>query len=437
MRQLDFEIDWTDAEGINGPELSATWASLKIRAGDSVITSVLDTRARTVRDFVHVPLYPLAEWLVTNWWFLTCEFENPIKEGDPGFHRRHALGPSREGYAFPNLKIVSSGARTHLCWTGESSPWTRVTFLNQGETWIDSSQFREICAALIDRVIRRLVSLDIDNTLLQEEWAAIQAADEEEVRFCGIAAGLGWDPYDLSDAGSDWIHLLAEKLGDMLDEAIPALDTQPMYLSEGLNAITDAVAAAKRRSLPLERLRSLRDDVCRNGKPEDPNPWETGYGWARRLRRKLDLDGDALPTMKKMADALGENGNSIDHVTKPNFNYQTTLVDGVITWNDDDNPAFAFRQRGDHGRRFSFCRALAEVLAHPGSDTLLTRAHSERQQRNRAFAAEFLAPSAGLRKMISRSVLDDEDIDELAVEYGVSSRVIEHQIMNHRIARIR
>ena len=140
--------------------------------------------------------------------------------------------------------------------------------------------------------------------------------------------------------------------------------------------------------------------------------------------------------MKEMADALGEDGDSLDHVTKPNC-IRTTLVDGVVTWNDDDNPAFAFRQRGDHGRRFSFCRALAEVLAYPGSDTLLTRAHSERQQRNRAFAAEFLVPSTGLRKMISRSVLDDEDIDELAVEYGVSSRVIEHQIMNHRIARIR
>ena len=437
MPQLDFEVDWADAEGINGPELSATWASLEIRAGDSVITRVQDTRARTIRDFVHVPLYPFAEWLVTNWWFLICEFENPIKEGDPGFHRRHALGPGREGYAFPNLKIVSSGARTRLGWTGESSPWTRVTFLNQGEIWIDSSQFQEICADLIDRVIRRLVSLGIDDTLLQEEWAAIQTADEEEAGFCRIAAGLGWDPYDLLEAESDCIHLLAERLGDMLDEAIPALDTQPMHLSEGLNAITNAVAAAKRRSLPLERLKSLRDEVCQGEEPGDPNPWETGYRWARRLRQKLDLDGDALPTMKKMADALGEDCDSLYHVTKPNFDYQTALVDGVITWNDDDNPAFAFRRRSSHGRRFSFCRALAEVLVHPGSDTLLTRAHSERQQRNRAFAAEFLAPSAGLRKMITRSVLDDEDVDELAVEYGVSSRVIEHQIVNHRIARIR
>ena len=46
MQKLKFEIDWVDAERINGPELSATWASLRIYAGDSVITRVLDARAK-------------------------------------------------------------------------------------------------------------------------------------------------------------------------------------------------------------------------------------------------------------------------------------------------------------------------------------------------------------------------------------------------------
>ena len=35
MPDLSFEFDWVDAEGINGRELSATWASFRIRAGDS------------------------------------------------------------------------------------------------------------------------------------------------------------------------------------------------------------------------------------------------------------------------------------------------------------------------------------------------------------------------------------------------------------------
>ena len=112
------------------------------------------------------------------------------------------------------------------------------------------------------------------------------------------------------------------------------------------------------------------------------------------------------------------------------------LVDGIITRTDDGSPAFALRARRSDSQRFHFCRALGEVLLSPGSDTLLTRTYSERQQRNRAFAAEFLAPASGLRDRISRPVVDADDIDGLAAEFGVSPYVIEHQIKNHRIAHV-
>ena len=61
MSRISFKTDWVDADGIRGPELAATWAALEIRVDDSIVTRVLDARARTVRDFVYVPLYPFAE----------------------------------------------------------------------------------------------------------------------------------------------------------------------------------------------------------------------------------------------------------------------------------------------------------------------------------------------------------------------------------------
>ena len=93
-------------------------------------------------------------------------------------------------------------------------------------------------------------------------------------------------------------------------------------------------------------------------------------------------------------------------------------------------------RRGLQDTRISLCRALAEVLVSPNTNTLLTRANSERQQRNGTFAAEFLAPSSGLQKRISGQTVDGDQIDELADEFGVSSLVIEHQVQNHRIARV-
>ena len=433
MPKLRFEIDWVDAQGVSGPELCATWASLRMLVGDSAVTRVLDARAQTVREFVYVPLYPLAEWLVTNWWFLSYEVATPAKEGNPDFHRRHALNANREGYAFPNLEVVPSGTRTHIVWAEGRSPWTGVEFLSQGDIWIDSDDFRETCADLIDRVIRRLESLGVDDTFLQTEWSAIQGVDKEESDFCKTAAGLGWDPYALDETGRLWVPLVADNLGDLLVEALPALDAQSPATCF---TITNAIERAKRNDLPLERLRLLRSET-RPDAGLEPSPWSAGYALAQRLRQNLELDDGPIPTLKSLAEAIGEDLGLLRKATRPVGGLaETPMVDGVVTRNANENPAFAFRHRGEAGRRFHFCRALAEVWISPGSDALLTRAHSECQQRNRAFAAEFLAPSSGLRSRLSGPVVDGEDIDGLAVEFGVSSQVVEHQIASHRIARI-
>ena len=434
MQKLKFEIDWVDAEGIHGSELSATWAYLRIVAGDSIVTRVLDARAKTVREFVYVPLYPLAEWLATNWWFLTREVSNPAKEYDRGFRRRHVLSGGREGYAFPDLEIVSSGGWTHLAWKGGPCPWTRVEFLGQGGTRIDSGEFRGACSGIVDQVIRRLVSLGIEETFLQREWDAIQKTDREEAEFCAVAAGLGWDPYALNDDRRALVLELAERLsGVVLEEAVAALESGTLL--EGCSAITGAIFEARSNGLSLARLGSIHYGTSSILALEVVPPWEAGYGMARQLREALELDGAPLLGMSELAGVIGEDSELLERVTKPVDLRGAPLVDGVVTLDEERNPAFGFRQLGERSRRFHFCRALAEVLASPGTDTLLTRANSQRQQRNRAFAAEFLAPASGLQGRIPGRTVDGDAIDELADEFGVSSRVIEYQIQNHRIAR--
>ena len=304
--------------------------------------------------------------------------------------------------------------------------------MDQGEIQIDSGEFRETCAGVVDQAIRRLVSFDIEETFLQEEWAVIQEADRDESEFCEIAAGLGLDPYALDDEKSTLVLELAEELsGAVLEEAVAALD--PQTLRVGCSTITDAIAGAKSNGLLLERLGSIHQEV----RPVEGYPWKVGYDLARWLRQVLKLDDTPLPTMPQLAKVIGETPELLDRVTKPVGLHGTTLVDGVVAWKDDQSPAFGFRQLGgEHSRRFHFCRALAEVLASPDTDTLLTKANSERQQRNRAFAAEFLAPSSGLQERISGQTVDGDQIDELADEFGVSSRVIEHQVQNHRVAQV-
>ncbi len=433
MSKLSFEFDWLDARGVRGPELAATWASLKIRVGDTIVTRVLDERAQTVRSVVYVPLYPLAEWLASNWWFITRECHNPVKDADPAFHVRHSITASREGYAFPDLEVIPTGNRTRIAWKGNPSQWTKIRFLEQdGDIWVDTDELAETCADFIDSVIRRITSLDVDDTFLQEEWEAIQTADEDESRFCEVAAGLGWDPYDLDDNMRNRVLSLYDQLGPFLDEANSALDVGA--LDTEVQALSGAIAEAGANSLPLQSIEAFRVQYTRGG---DLTPWDEGYDLARRLRQNLGLDCEPLPTIAQVANALGENVDLIENAIRPiDHLSKTQMIDGVVTRDHDERPAFAFRRFGENARRFDFCRSLAEVLTSPDSGSLITRARSERQQRNRAFAAEFLAPSSGLEKMISLPVVDGSDIEDMATEFGVFSRVIEHQLRNHRIATI-
>ena len=161
-----------------------------------------------------------------------------------------------------------------------------------------------------------------------------------------------------------------------------------------------------------------------------------GYERARDLRHALDLDGLPLPTMSDLAKALGKDASQLNEITRPsNALAKARLIDGVVNVNQDQ-ASFAFRPSGEHTMRFGVCRAVGEIVTSPQTGALLTKSQTERQQCNRAFAAEFLAPSSKLEELVTRDVVDDDEIDDLATQFGVSPLVIRHQIENHHIAKL-
>lgn len=430
MAEIQFELDWQDGEGVMGPELSATMASLRLRIRDRIVTEVHDRRARTVRDSVFVPLYPLAEWLVSNWWFLAFESENPSKRSDGEFRRRHALLTNTSGYALPGLEITSSGRRTQISWGRDTSEWTSVNYLHSDRTTVDRDEFLAECSDLVDIVIRRLEEFDVRDTFLQDEWAAIQAADEEEASFCEIAAGLGWDPYDLDDARRQQVFRITNDLGPLLGEAVAVMDAvNPV---EDASAILTALEAAQPNGVNLHMLRPLKH----HGQSLKGHPWQAGYALARQARDRLQLGGDPIPSLEVLADALDERVESIRRAAQPFPHlHALPLVDGVVRSQDHDGVGFGLRPRGADGWRFLFCRALGEALTSD-RDSLVTKGHTERQQRNRAFAAEFLAPGSSLKQRIHDPVVESEQVEDLAEEFAVSEHVIVRQVQNHQIAHV-
>ena len=439
MSALEFESEWLDGTGIAGAEFAATFASLRIRVGGIAVTRLLDHRTKAFGERIHVPLYPLAESLATNWWFFASGPGLGDTDDENSSSRHSVIGP-RDGFIYPRLTAVPAGRAVRLVWKasppGDRDAAGRIEFTSEGETLVETGDFRQACSDLIECVLARLSSLEVEDTLLHREWAAICGADAEEVEYCRTAAALGWDPYDLDAARREAMEAL-DALGIIRREAVPAMvSDSPESVIASCAAVTRAFVAAREGAGAFHDLDSIRREM----EPPDESdarsaPWRSGYGLARRLRRSLGLDGALLGTTDDLARALRQSPETLKTVPSADFG-AARLFDGVVSADSGGEASFALRPSIEENRRFALCRALAEAVDAPDADAVLTKAPTERQQRNRAFAAEFLAPSEALRERVSSSVLHEDDLADLAASFGVSVFVIGHQVGNHGIARI-
>jgi hypothetical protein len=435
MSDLSITAEWVEAEEIQGAELQSTWCALSIRVGDAFATRVLSGRARTVRNAVFVSAYPLAEWLATSWWLLLEQRENPDRFGQRSFQETHCLRFARDGYALPDLTIVSLGDTCRLKWMPGPLGAYEVEFLSAGSVTLPTSTVRAVLSDFVDQVVARLLESGVEGTLLQQEWRAIQELENAEVEYCAALASVGLDPFS-ADA-------------DVAATVVEAYSSLPLSLMRELSAVTDgsnlgAAALTMTGVLheldttapPLRGPAHLRaafhpapvDDVLAAG-----TPWARGYADARALRAELGLNGAPIGSLEGLAELLGEDANTLHDVVRAR-DLHLGLVNGVTSMTDEG--AFTLQLAPTHPRAtlFHLTRALGSYLFSGARSAALTKASSDAQARFRAFAAEFLAPASGLRTAVSGMNVDQDAIDELAAAFGVSPFVIHHQLQNHNIA---
>lgn len=431
---LRIEFDWEDPQAAKGPELRATWARLLILINGVSITQVLDANARSVRDGIYVPLYPLAEWLAMHWWSLFHEYENPQRREVSGsYATRHNLRYAREGFALPDLEIHPTGRTVSFAWKATDMLARRVRFLQEGTAHIETDVVHEALANFITAVVRRLESFDLSNTPLEDEWKAIAEADPEEKTFCEAVAALGLDPYSLPDAERDAIVQVSERSPmELADDFFASADSQ--HLATQLARLLDGVNNIKALPEDLTVLKDLQKDTRKIDVLY--TPWEQGYAFARELRQRLEIEHRLIGDMHDLSACLGVDSQALQRVILPT-NGQAHFFDALVAVNGKGSPGFVIDRRQPEARKFALCRGLFEYLtSEQGAPALISATRSERQKRNRAFAAEFLAPAALLKEHLHGETLDEEEIDEVAEIFRVSSYVIRHQIGNHHLARL-
>lgn len=431
--RLRIEWDWEAAPSVKSAELRSTFASLKILVGDEYLTLVEDRESSSSRRTIHCSLYPFAEWIAYNWWFLLADgrpagmmnalrVDAAFRSGKRSEWERHCVRGAGEGFLWPNLLIWPEGSYTRLVWRPDrgAAPDRPIRFLASGDAMLDPAEIEETLGGVVEAVLERLIDFGLDATPLAEEWGSIRNADRDEAAYCRAAARLGLDPYSEAAKYEDAIIRAADELdtsflGELLDAADPA------RLADDLGWIRSAreqLAGYPQRSLalpsgvPVEWFRAWSGMDSGAGIA----PWDRGYSGARAFR-------DFLRIGPAERFDIGE------------------FLTGVVVRSPDRNlhavgggsAAVAIgREQLEDSQRFTLARALWNILSKPDSPFLITRARTEQQKAERAFAAELLAPAEGLAKVLGTR-LDDAGVDELERaerHYGVSSLIIQRQIEN-------
>ncbi len=432
--ELRIEWEWLPAPTVKAPELRATWARTEIHVGNESVTLVEDQESRSARRGIYCPLYPLAEWIAYNWWFLQADFRpasTSMRLGirsrlplSPRHYQRHNFRAAGDGFLWPSLFVLPQGETTQLIWQADPAPGADrpVHFLSSGQSTVERHEVTARLADVVESVLARLHEAGIRQTPLSDEWAAVQGADGEEEAFCLASARLGLDPYSEADKYADEILRAATVLpDDLLGDFLDAVD--PPSISADL----EWIKAARENIERLPEVASPVTDLRREQAPPSDwsvlRPWEIGWEQARLIRAHAGVRPDQT------------------------FEVEETISNTTHPTADRGLQAFGSARRGrspsvvlsrastDSAKRFALARAAWHVLWQDAPDFLVTSAYTDKQKVERAFAAELLAPATGIAERLGADPTTTglEEIEDVARHFRVSSMIVQHQIENQLI----
>ncbi len=436
-KSLSIECDPIDQPAAIDPLERRTWCALRIRVRGRTVTRLWDKVLQDERSLIYVPAFPIAEWLVTNWWTLLNE-PSPTPEPPKAsaahlpWIKRHCLRSAESGSLLPPLYLFNDGRGIRAEWQADERdalPNMPGEFIDSGFDHIDNAAVEDALAEFVSEILRRVDGLSDERVeALQENWRAIRGAPVEEANFCVAAGRMGIDPYEPSQ--------MRDEVASLIETALTDPD---LPLARDLTEAAETDSVVEQWSWVQERTAA-----CKLGPiPKPPpiqaasassSPSQLGYQLAAKVRKAAALD-PAVPVtsvenLAKAASGSSLNAANLNHIPGKS-------VHALVGWTGNNEIVLAGpRPSRKDSQRFLDARGLYHALfACDRSERLVTRAFTWDQQASRAFAAELLAPRAALVARAPENA-DPSQVGELASEYGVGTVLIERQLENAGVTLI-
>lgn len=398
----------------------ATFADLSIVLDGVCLTEVLESASSSLRRSVRLPLAPLAEWLLWNHWRLRYE---PRQPNDPQWALSHSLSTIGGGYLWPRLTLAGDGERVVVEATPTQARRGAAPMIRYLTGYAGSLAYGEldhIVASLVERVVARANAVsgaDVGRIV------RLAASVREETRDAAVSALrtqealLGLEPDEQPPEVLNQLRRAAAWLGPLAADELFA-----SARFGGFTKLNDQLHDDDKRPNVRLKLQALLQLVGPGTEGPYSAPWQRGVDLAARVRTALGA-GVAPINLDELVDAPLDRG---DAPRRPNL---------AGFWQPDGEVHAVL---GGHPttRRFTAARLIGDGLCLPAGERVspVVEGSRARQQVQRAFAQELLAPIAGIAERVSLPAPSESEIEDAAAYYGVSPYLVQTALVNRSLA---
>jgi hypothetical protein len=404
------------------PEERATFGLFTVRAHSASLTEGFDSYLNGSREGPLVAGSHIAEWIAWNWWRLRWEG----RSASPDWPRAHQMASIGEGFLWPNITIFSDGVRTALISKPSSQSDSKpFRFVGALPTVVVSTAWESAVDAFMPQILGRLDSLGRTNLARLWDDVLAERSDPETAKRRRLEALLGRDPADSDDAEIDRLlvdegRFGEEALGEVAaDYAQAARPEAPLMTADVLEEI------AQRRGHETAPRQAVRlNDRSHLPRVTEAPAWALGAAAARSLREQEALGGAPIAN-DRLARYAAVDERALDP-TAGGAEMSFALEES------EKRARLVLRSKWQTGRRFELARLIGDRLI--SAEEVLrpaTRAHTYRQQAQRSFAAELLAPFDAVDDFM-RGDYSDEAQSDAADHFAVSPMAINTLLKNHR-----
>lgn len=397
-------------------------ADITVSASGRIFSRLFDEQEGRVRDHVRASTVNLAFWLADRWWRLRWE---PI--GDPRmisaeWRLRHELSSASGDTLLPPFMIYGTGPRVMIAPIIRSdAAWGPIRYLEDRPVTVSAEDF-EIGIDDFFRTVLRVCGNHPDANALDHLVGQLsrEREDDELAGWRRLEACLGYDPDQAPDAVIDAMVDFEARVGETaLDEAAVAAPGQ-----QAVETLASVVAATDASDLVVDfsAIDGLIDPQDLRGRA----PWQAAEDAAMYLRGVLNLG--ATVSWQNLGDLLRTHWSSLKNATATarGLPYAAMAEDG-------NAGRLAVAMGPPVHRRFELARMIGDRIWTGEQDNfgVVSRARTDRQKFQRAFAQSLLCPLEELRAVVDVNRPSDADIDRAARRFQIDRSAVIAVLRNH------